>query len=196
MYSQRKKSQRADLRLPSSHHPGHSNVACAPPLKSLSTSLWPSEERVLIRTLHLMDWAHFLSLPAVWLARNSLDQGNKLPPQKLTSPDKQIKWPPSDTWVRANRPVRRDKRSSQRASACVSNWLALIFCLWMWRNWPACTVKGNAIKRFRSLDYELQIALSGFKWQVFSHRALMESIFNLLSSRPLKTSAGLAARSY
>lgn len=38
--------------------------------------------------------------------------------------------------------------------------------LWMWRNWPAYTVKGNAIKCFRSLDYELQIALSGFKWQV------------------------------
>lgn len=45
-------------------------------------------------------------------------------------------------------------------------------------HWASCqreasawTVKGNAIKCFRSLDYELQIALSGFKWQLFSHRA-------------------------
>lgn len=47
----------------------------------------------------------------------------------------------------------------------------------LWRNWSAYTVKGSAIKCFRSLDYELQIALSGLKWQVFSHRALMESLF-------------------
>jgi len=67
----------------------------------------------------------------------------------------------------------------------------------MLRNWPAYTVKGNAIKRFRSLDYKLQIALSGFKWHFFSHRALMESIFKALSSlAPLKTSAGLATRGY
>lgn len=47
----------------------------------------------------------------------------------------------------------------------------------------AYTVKGNAIKCFRSLDYELQIALSGFKWQLFSHRALMASIFKAFSFR-------------
>lgn len=71
------------------------------------------------------------------------------------------------------------------------------FLLWMWRNWPAYTVKGNAIKCFRSLDYEQQIALSGLKWQDFSHRGLMESIFKPFSFlAPLKTSAGLATRSY
>lgn len=51
------------------------------------------------------------------------------------------------------------------------------------RKSSAYTVKGNAIKCFRSLDYELQIALSGFKWQLFSHRALMASIFKTLSFR-------------
>ncbi len=61
----------------------------------------------------------------------------------------------------------------------------------------AYTVKGNAIKCFRSLDYELQIALSGFKWQVFSHRALMESIFKpVFLSPPKNFRRGLATRGY
>lgn len=75
-----------------------------------------------------------------------------------------------NTWACASGPVWANT-PDQLLPACS-------FLLWMWRNWAAYTVKaGNAIKCFRSLDYELQIALSGFKWQVFSHRALMGVYF-------------------
>lgn len=55
-----------------------------------------------------------------------------------------------------------DKRRNQHAPA-----LGFFFCCGCSGTGRAYTVKGNAIKCFRSLDYELQIALSGFKWRVF-----------------------------